>query len=57
MNHSRNFFHDLKKEFLNKYLKLTMQLMLTYQNNERRYVTTTDGKKMLVWVILPKFSK
>ncbi|TRX37073.1 S9 family peptidase [Flavobacterium restrictum] len=26
---------------------------LTLSKTERRYITTTDGKKMLVWVILP----
>jgi hypothetical protein len=26
---------------------------LALSKTERRYVTTTDGKKMLVWVILP----
>jgi dipeptidyl aminopeptidase/acylaminoacyl peptidase len=26
---------------------------LTLSKTERRYVTTTDGKKMLVWVVLP----
>jgi dipeptidyl aminopeptidase/acylaminoacyl peptidase len=28
---------------------------LELSKTERRYVTTTDGKKMLVWVILPNF--
>jgi hypothetical protein len=27
---------------------------LTLSKTERRYVTTTDGKKMLVWVVLPQ---
>jgi dipeptidyl aminopeptidase/acylaminoacyl peptidase len=26
---------------------------MALSKTERRYVTTTDGKKMLVWVILP----
>ena len=51
-------------EVYSYYLKKKTWLQLTKVNNEtysklalpkyeRRYVTTTDGKKMLVWVILP----
>jgi hypothetical protein len=28
-------------------------MTLALSKTERRYVTTTDGKKMLVWLILP----
>jgi dipeptidyl aminopeptidase/acylaminoacyl peptidase len=30
---------------------------LALSKTERRYVTTTDGKKMLVWVILPQMRR
>lgn len=56
MNHAAEIFSfDLKKD---KWKQLTQVNKSVYDNlklskTERRYVTTTDGKKMLVWVILP----
>ena len=56
MNHAPDLYHyDLKK---NTWKQLTDVNQSNYANvamskTERRYVTTTDGKKMLVWVVLP----
>ncbi|MFB0910765.1 MAG: S9 family peptidase [Flavobacterium sp.] len=56
MNHASEVFsYDLKK---NTWKQITNVNTATYDSlelskTERRYVTTTDGKKMLVWVILP----
>ncbi|MFZ4679153.1 MAG: S9 family peptidase [Flavobacterium sp.] len=56
MNHSNEIYsYNLKKK---TWLQLTKTNDETYSKLalpkfERRYVTTTDGKKMLVWVILP----
>ncbi len=56
MNHAAEVYsYNLKK---NVWLKITnvndeAYSKLTLPKYERRYVTTTDGKKMLVWVILP----
>jgi len=56
MNHAPELYsYDLKR---NTWKQLTNVNKESYQNiglskTERRYVTTTDGKKMLVWVILP----
>ena len=56
MNHAAEIYsYNLKK---NTWLKITnvnedAYSKLTLPKYERRYVTTTDGKKMLVWVILP----
>ncbi|WP_298397650.1 S9 family peptidase [Flavobacterium sp.] len=56
MNHAAEIFlYNLKKK---TWLQLTKINDETYSKlalpkYERRYVTTTDGKKMLVWVILP----
>jgi dipeptidyl aminopeptidase/acylaminoacyl peptidase len=56
MNHAAELYaYDLKKD---NWKQLTTINKNTYENlslskTERRYVTTTDGKKMLVWVILP----
>jgi dipeptidyl aminopeptidase/acylaminoacyl peptidase len=56
MNHAKELYsYDLKK---NTWLQLTKVNNETYKKlalptYEKRYVTTTDGKKMLVWVILP----
>ena len=56
MNHALEIYScNLKK---NTWTQLTTVNTATYANlslpkYERRYVTTTDGKKMLVWVILP----
>ncbi|WP_300568322.1 S9 family peptidase [Flavobacterium sp.] len=56
MNHATEIFsYDLKKKAW-KQLTTTNKATydkLTLSKIERRYVTTTDGKKMLVWVILP----
>jgi dipeptidyl aminopeptidase/acylaminoacyl peptidase len=56
MNHADEIYsYNLKKK---TWLQLTKTNDVIYSklalpNFERRYVTTTDGKKMLVWVILP----
>jgi dipeptidyl aminopeptidase/acylaminoacyl peptidase len=56
MNHAAEVYsYNLKK---NVWLKITnvnddAYSKLTLPKYGRRYVTTTDGKKMLVWVILP----
>jgi dipeptidyl aminopeptidase/acylaminoacyl peptidase len=56
MNHAAEIYsYNLKKK---SWLQLTKVNDQTYSQlalpkYERRYVTTTDGKKMLVWVILP----
>lgn len=56
MNHATEIYsYDLKKKSWNQ---LTHENDSIYANiaqskTEKRYVTTTDGKKMLVWVILP----
>jgi dipeptidyl aminopeptidase/acylaminoacyl peptidase len=56
MNHASEIFaYDLKttnwKQITNVNTETFNSLALS--KTERRYVTTTDGKKMLVWVILP----
>ena len=56
MNHAVEIYaYNLK---LNTWLKMTKvndeaYSKLNLPKYERRYVTTTDGKKMLVWIILP----
>ncbi|WP_091475966.1 S9 family peptidase [Flavobacterium swingsii] len=56
MNHALEIYsYNLKKK---TWLQLTKvnndaYAKLNLPKYERRYVTTTDGKKMLVWVILP----
>ena len=56
MNHAAEIYsYNLNKK---KWLKLTKindeaYSKLSLSKTERRYVTTTDGKKMLVWVVLP----
>ena len=56
MNHAAELYaYDLKKSTWKQLSNINKS---TYDNlalskTERRYVTTTDGKKMLVWVILP----
>lgn len=56
MNHAAEVYaYNLKK---NTFLKLTSindetYAKLSLPTYQRRYVATTDGKKMLVWVILP----
>lgn len=52
---SEIYSYDLKKK---KLTKLTKENDYAYQNIakcdvEKRYVKTTDGKKMLVWVVFP----
>jgi dipeptidyl aminopeptidase/acylaminoacyl peptidase len=56
MNHAAEIFlYDLKKNSWKKLSKVNdaTYAKLNLPKYERRYVTTTDGKKMLVWVILP----
>lgn len=56
MNHAAEIFsYNLKK---NTWKQLSNVNTKTYASlalskTERRYVTTTDGKKMLVWIVLP----
>ncbi|WP_338647008.1 S9 family peptidase [Flavobacterium sp. KS-LB2] len=56
MNHAAEIFsYNLNK---NTWKQLSKVNSATYNSlalskTERRYVTTTDGKKMLVWVVLP----
>ncbi|TDE46893.1 S9 family peptidase [Flavobacterium rhamnosiphilum] len=56
MNHAAEIFsYNLKK---NTWKQVSNVNTATYNSlalskTERRYVTTTDGKKMLVWVVLP----
>ncbi|MFV5701635.1 prolyl oligopeptidase family serine peptidase [Flavobacterium sp. XS2P12] len=56
MNHAAEIFsYNLQK---NTWKQLSNVNTVTYNSltlskTERRYVTTTDGEKMLVWVILP----
>jgi dipeptidyl aminopeptidase/acylaminoacyl peptidase len=56
MNHASEIFSfDLKK---NSWKQLSNVNTATYNSltlskTERKYISTTDGKKMLVWVILP----
>ncbi|WP_374548188.1 alpha/beta fold hydrolase [Flavobacterium sp.] len=56
MNHASEIYsYNLKKK---TWLQITKTNDETYSKLslpkfERRYVTTTDGKKMLVWIILP----
>jgi len=56
MNHAAEIFSfDLKKNSWKQIsnINTTTYKSLALSKTERRYVTTTDGKKMLVWVILP----
>ena len=56
MNHATEIFsYDLKKKSWKQLTKVNDEIYskLALSKTERRYVTTTDGKKMLVWVILP----
>lgn len=56
MNHASEIFSfDLKKNIWKQLsnVNTTTYNSLALSKTERRYVTTTDGKKMLVWVILP----
>ena len=56
MNHALEIYsYNLKKNTWNQLTKTNDEVYshLSLPKYERRYVTTTDGKKMLVWVILP----
>ncbi len=56
MNHAAEVFsYDLKKKTWKQLTKVNdaVYSKLALSKTERRYVTTTDGKKMLVWVVLP----
>ncbi|MNS05889.1 Prolyl tripeptidyl peptidase precursor [compost metagenome] len=56
MNHASEIFSfDLKKNTWKQLSTVNTAIYdsLALSKTERRYVTTTDGKKMLVWVILP----
>ncbi|MCK8142323.1 S9 family peptidase [Flavobacterium sp. I-SCBP12n] len=56
MNHAAEiFYYDLKKKNWKQLSNVNTSTYnsLALSKTERRYVTTTDGKKMLVWVILP----
>ena len=56
MNHADEIYsYNLKKKTFTQLTKTNdvIYSKLTLPKFERRYVTTTDGKKMLVWVILP----
>ena len=56
MNHAAEIYsYNLKKKTWLQLTKINdeMYSKLALPKYERRYVTTTDGKKMLVWVILP----
>lgn len=56
MNHASELFsYDLKKKSWKQLTKVNdaAYASIALSKTERRYVTTTDGKKMLVWVILP----
>ena len=56
MNHANEIYsYDFKSSVWNQITKVNDEIYskITHCKTERRYVTTTDGKKMLVWVILP----
>ena len=56
MNHADEIYsYNLKKKIVTQITKTNDAIYskLALPKFERRYVTTTDGKKMLVWVILP----
>ncbi len=56
MNHAAEVYsYNLKKKTWLQVTKINEETYskLALPKYERRYVTTTDGKKMLVWVILP----
>lgn len=56
MNHAAEIFSfNLKKNTWKQLSNVNTETYntLALSKTERRYVTTTDGKKMLVWVILP----
>jgi dipeptidyl aminopeptidase/acylaminoacyl peptidase len=56
MNHAAELYsYDLKKKTWKQLTNINKGIYdkLALSKIERRYVNTTDGKKMLVWVILP----
>jgi dipeptidyl aminopeptidase/acylaminoacyl peptidase len=56
MNHATELFsYDVKKKSWAQITKVNDAIYntLSLPTYEKRYVTTTDGKKMLVWVVLP----
>src|SRR5690606_20718936 len=56
MNHAADLYSfDLKKDRWKQLTNVNKNIYdsMAMSKTERRYVTTTDGKKMLVWVILP----
>ncbi|MFV5696737.1 alpha/beta fold hydrolase [Flavobacterium sp. ZT3R17] len=56
MNHAAEIYsYNLKKNIWKQVSNVNTATYnsLALSKTERRYVTTTDGKKMLVWVILP----
>ena len=56
MNHAAEIFsYDLKKKSWKQLTNVNSAVYdtLALSKTEKRYVKTTDGKKMLVWVILP----
>jgi len=56
MNHASELYsYNLKKKTFKQLTKTNDEIYakLAMPKFERRYVATTDGKKMLVWVILP----
>lgn len=56
MNHAAEIYaYNFKKKSWTQLTKTNQEAYskLALPKYERRYVTTTDGKKMLVWVILP----
>ncbi len=56
MNHAAELYsYDLKKSVWKQLSNINTATYntLALSKTEKRYVTTTDGKKMLVWVILP----
>lgn len=56
MNHASELYsYNVKKKAFTQITKTNADIYskLAMPKYERRYVTTTDGKKMLVWVILP----
>lgn len=56
MNHAKEIFsYDLKNKSWSQITRVNEEIYqsLSLPKSEKRFVTTTDGKKMLVWVILP----
>ena len=56
MNHAADIFSfNLKDKSFNQLTNVNKEIYsnIDLPKVEKRYVTTTDGKKMLVWVILP----